>query len=234
MQLATAHDLTAYPVSRASRTAPGTEYGSGRTIRDYIDTVGDEIRLQRNQPLFQDGDLTDRIYCVDSGLLRSCKLLSDGRRQIGAFPGAGDLLLAFSGPRHGFTVEAVAAATVRSVSRKAVEALSSGNSAISREMLKITLGELTLVQNRLMLLGRKSAEERLASFLLEMLERFGDGDRVRLPMPRADIADYLGLTIETVSRTFTLFRHEGLVELPSAQLVVIADLCALEETSGAD
>jgi len=88
------------------------------------------------------------------------------------------------------------------------------------------------VHGRLLLLGRKTAEEKLATFLLEMLDRSFDADAIDLTMSRTDIADYLGLTIETVSRTFSMMKHEGVIALPSAQHVVILDRDALKEMSG--
>lgn len=187
---------------------------------------GASMTFERNAEIYGEGEPAEYLYRVVSGTVRTSKLLSDGRRQISAFCIAGDLFGLEVGDTHGFTAEAMGETTVLVVKRSAVIAESQRNSALAQELWAATAGELGRAQNHLLLLIR-SAEERVASFLLEMAARLPGKSGIDLPMTRQDIADYLGLTIETVSRTLTRFEKCAAIALPQSRHIVLRNHAAL-------
>jgi CRP/FNR family transcriptional regulator, nitrogen fixation regulation protein len=195
-----------------------------------IEMMGAPMTLPRNGEIYGEGEPADFIYKVISGTVRTSKLLADGRRQIGAFYLAGDVFGLEIGEEHGFSAEAINESTVLVIRRSALVALAMRDSAVARELWILTACELARVQEHLMLLV-KTAQERVAGFLLEMAARRPAGDTVELPMTRQDIADYLGLTIETVSRTLTALGNEAAIELPNSRRVVLRNRPALREMS---
>jgi CRP/FNR family transcriptional regulator, nitrogen fixation regulation protein len=146
---------------------------------------------------------------VIEGAVRTHKLLSDGRRQIGAFHLPGDIFGLENGDLHRFTAEAIVDTTVRLVERQSLEREAKNDPAMVRSLLTMTTDNLQHVENHLLLLGRQTAQERVGAFLLEMNGRQTSADVIALPMSRLDIADYLGLTIETVSRVLSKFQRKG-------------------------
>jgi CRP-like cAMP-binding protein len=208
-------------------SVPGNEISE-----DALDAIGTVMAVARGAELYSEGDAADSWYQVKSGVLRTCKLLPDGRRQIDAFLSPGDFL-GFEGlPEHSFGAEAITSATVVRYSRARVERLAAENARLGARLLQVTLRRLSEAHEHLLLLGRKTAEEKIASFILEMLGSASDRDVIELPMSRSDIADYLGLTIETVSRTFSALKQDGVLALPSAHRIVVLDRAALEELNG--
>jgi CRP-like cAMP-binding protein len=199
---------------------------------DPFEALGTVVTVLQGGELYAQGDDARHWYQVRSGVLRTCKLLSDGRRQIDDFLFPGDFFGFEIGAEHCFAAEAVTAATVIRYARGRLDSATSDNPRMSARLLQITLRQLGKAHERLMLLGRKTAEERVASFLLEMLKRSPAGSAVDLAMSRIDIADYLGLTIETVSRTFSALKRDGVIALHSAHHVAILDHDALEDLSG--
>ena len=199
---------------------------------DALDMLGTIVTAHAGAEIYGEGDMATAWYRVQSGVLRTCKLLPDGRRQIEDFLFPGDFFGLETRGEHSFAAEAITSATFVRYSRPRLVAAAADNSRVAARLLDVTLEQLDKVQNRLLLLGRKTAEEKLASFLLEMLDRSPKADAIDLTMSRTDIADYLGLTIETVSRTFSMMKHDGVIALPSAQHVEILDRGALEEMSG--
>jgi len=178
--------------------------------------------LAKDEELFAEGDHADCFYKVISGALRSFKLLSDGRRQIDAFHLPGDFLGLEAGGTHRFSAEAVCTAGVVAYRRCRLPALTQQDPAFREELMAAVLVSLERAQDHMLLLGRKTAEEKLATFLLGMAERLSDDEQhFDLPMPRADIADHLGLTIETVSRKLSQFARDGLIRLPAASRSVM-------------
>jgi len=199
---------------------------------DALEMLGTVATVRAGAEIYGEGDAATAWYRVQSGVLRTCKLLPDGRRQIEDFLFAGDFFGLETRGEHSFAAEAITSATVVRYSRPRLATAAASNSRLAARLLDVTLEQLGKVHGRLLLLGRKTAEEKLATFLLEMLDRSFDADAIDLTMSRTDIADYLGLTIETVSRTFSMMKHEGVIALPSAQHVVILDRVALEQMSG--
>ena len=168
-----------------------------------------EFRYRRDTEIFGEAEPADYIYQVIEGAVRSHKLLSDGRRQIGAFHLVGDIFGLENGDFHRFTAEAIVDTTVRLMKRESLERVAKTDFAMIQSLLRMTTDNLQHAENHLLLLGRKTSLERVAAFLLEMDRRLPAGDVIALPMCRRDIADYLGLTLETVSRAISKLKKKG-------------------------
>jgi CRP/FNR family nitrogen fixation transcriptional regulator len=168
-----------------------------------------EFKYGKGGEIFGQAEPADYIYQVIEGAVRTHKLLSDGRRQIGAFHLPGDIFGLENGDRHRFTAEAVVDTTVRLIKRKSLEREAKNDPAMVRSLLTMTTASLHHVENHLLLLGRQTAQERVGAFLLEMRGRQTSADVIALPMNQLDIADYLGLTVETVSRVLSKFQRKG-------------------------
>jgi CRP/FNR family nitrogen fixation transcriptional regulator len=168
-----------------------------------------EFKYRRGSEIFGQAEPADYVYQVIEGAVRTHKLLSDGRRQIGAFHLPSDIFGLENGDLHRFTAEAIVDTTVRLVERQSLEREAKNDPAMVRSLLTMTTDNLQHVENHLLLLGRQTAQERVGAFLLEMNGRQTSADVITLPMSRLDIADYLGLTIETVSRVLSKFQRMG-------------------------
>ncbi|MBR0741248.1 helix-turn-helix domain-containing protein [Bradyrhizobium liaoningense] len=166
-----------------------------------------EYTYRKGTEIFGEKEPAEHVYQVKRGAVRSYKLLSDGRRQIGAFHLMGDIFGLENGERHRFTAEAVVETTVRMIKRESLRAVAETDAVVARNLLSMTTHNLEHAENHMLLLGRKTALERVAAFIAEMDERTG-ASTMSLPMNRRDIADYLGLTIETVSRAVSRLQNE--------------------------
>ena len=186
------------------------------------------MNFGRNAEIFGEDEPADYFYKVVSGAVRISKLLSDGRRQIGAFYLPGEIFGLESGETHAFSAEAICDSQILVVKRSAFLAEAARDCAIVTEIWTQTMTHLQRAQNHMLLLGRKNAQERIAAFLLEMAARLSRTGEVELPMSRQDIADYLGLTIETVSRTLTQLERDGLIAIPASRRIVFRDRAALD------
>jgi CRP/FNR family nitrogen fixation transcriptional regulator len=196
-----------------------------------LDLMGAPMTFKRNTEIYGEGEPADYLYKVVSGAVRTYKMLSDGRRQIGAFYMPGDVFGLESGDEHTFSAEAVSEARVLVVKRSALVALAARDNEVAHQLWTITSRELQRAQEHVLALIR-TAEERVVSFLLEMASRVSGGNQIELPMSRQDIADYLGLTIETVSRTMTQLETSAAIELPSSRRVVLRNRVALDRLNG--
>ncbi len=196
-------------------------------LADAFAVMGAAMRFEHNSEIFGEGEPAEYFYKVVRGAVRTYKLLNDGRRQISAFHLAGDIFGIEAGKEHRFTADAIADSTVLVIKRSTLMALANRDSEIGSGLWAQATGDLLRAQNHMLLLGRKNAHERVASFLLEMAERSAGPETVELPMSRQDIADYLGLTIETVSRTLTLLENEAAIELPTSRRILLRDPAAL-------
>jgi CRP/FNR family transcriptional regulator, nitrogen fixation regulation protein len=194
-----------------------------------LDRIGSVVLLARDQTIFSEGDSARYFYKVIAGAVRSCRLLADGRRHICEFFLPGDFIALDADDIHHFSAEAVADTTLKRYPRSSLDQLTSVEPRVAKGLRSLICLRLLAAQQHLVLLGRKNAVERIASFLLEMAERNGDADHISLPMTRGDIADHLGLTTETVSRTFSHLRAQGVIELEGAANVLLMDNPALEE-----
>jgi CRP/FNR family nitrogen fixation transcriptional regulator len=171
-----------------------------------------DFRYGRGTEIFGEAEPAEYVYQVVEGAVRSYKLLSDGRRQIGAFHLVGDIFGLENGAVHRFTAEAIVDTTVRLAKRISLEHVAEANALVARELLTMTTSNLQHAENHMLLLGRKTSLERVAAFLLEMDGRLNATGVMALPMSRRDIADYLGLTLETVSRALSCLHEKGFLD----------------------
>jgi CRP-like cAMP-binding protein len=192
-----------------------------------LQQIGTRLQFSRNQEIYAQGE-GGGFWCeVLAGAVRITKLRSDGRRHIAEFCFAGDAFGLDRVAEREFSAEAVVDAVVMRYPRAATERLIDNNPAVARLLRDVTLKSLAAAQSRLALLGRMTAGERVASFLLELSERSDDGKHVELPMCRCDIADYLGLTVETVCREFSDLKRRKVIEV-APRSVTLLDRLTLE------
>jgi CRP/FNR family nitrogen fixation transcriptional regulator len=189
--------------------------------------MGARMTYARNTEIYGEDEPADYLYKVVSGAVRVCKLLDDGRRQIAAFHLPGEIFGLEVGADHRFTAEAIVDSVIVIVKRSAVVALAARDGEVARELWAHTARDLQQVQEHMLLLGCLSARERVAAFLLQMAKRMSCSNEVDLPMARQDIADYLGLTIETVSRTISQLENDAAIGLPSSRRIVLRNRSAL-------
>jgi len=202
--------------------------GLGQQAARHIAAISVVQSFSPGRAVFSEGDEAKNVYEVMQGTLRLYKLLCDGRRQITGFLSEGHLLgLAHDG-HYLYTAEAITEATLCRYPRPRFARMVDEVPGFAQRLLAVTSNELCAAQDQMLLLGRKSAVEKLASFLLMMARRRGIDKRVRIPMTRSDIADYLGLTVETVSRTLTKLKQDGVIALPSANDIELRDHDQLE------
>ena len=191
-----------------------------------IELMSAPMSFARNAEIYGEGEAADYLYKVVSGTVRTYKVLTDGRRQVGGFYLPGEIFGLETGDEHGFSAEAITQCEVLVIRRSALVALADKDHDVARQLWTLTGNELRRLQEHILLLI-KSAQERVAAFLLEMEQRVYAGNAVELPMSRQDIADYLGLTIETVSRTLTNMENASTIELSSSRRIVLRNRSAL-------
>ena len=192
-----------------------------------LERIGTRLSFSRNDEIYAEGDRADCWYKVVSGTVWVCKLLADGRRHIGEFCFSGDWFGIDSRGERLYSAEAVDDVIVMRFQRTATERLIEQNSVLARLLRDTMLRHLANAHGRTVLLGRMTAPERVAAFLIEMLERRDRTKALDLPMARNDIADYLGLTIETVCRTLSAFKRDGVIAIPSPHRIELLDRHAL-------
>jgi CRP/FNR family transcriptional regulator len=179
--------------------------------------LGRQVYFRPGETVFAQEEMTTSFYNLLEGVMRLYKLLADGRRQIIGFALPGDFLGLAASSRHNFSADAIGAVELCQFSRSGFTKFSQNKPDLLRRINELAVKELGQAQNHMVLLGRRSAEEKVATFLVgwrnRMAELPGPSHTLPLPMSRQDIADYLGLTIETVSRTFTKFEREGVIEI---------------------
>jgi CRP/FNR family transcriptional regulator, anaerobic regulatory protein len=190
-------------------------------------------RVRAGEAFLSEGDAASHFFKIIEGVVKIYKLLPDGRRQITGFLAAGDLLGLAINDVYTYSAEALTPVTVCKFPRRQFERLLDEFPPMEKRMLAMASNELAAAQEQMMLLGRKTAHEKIASFLLALVrreERLGrSGSVIYLAMTRTDIADYLGLTTETASRVFSSLKKRGWIELESGNRVVLSDRDALEE-----
>jgi CRP/FNR family transcriptional regulator, nitrogen fixation regulation protein len=192
-----------------------------------MDLMGATMAYPGNSEIFGEGEPAEYLYKVFSGSVRTYKILRDGRRQVGGFYLRGDIFGLEFADEHTLSAEAIADTKVMVVKRTVLDALAGRNASIAQQLFALTGRELGRVQDRIMLLI-KSAQERVAAFLLEMAERASESNIVELPMSRQDIADYLGLSLETVSRTLSALQTAAAIGVSSSsRRIVLRNRAAL-------
>jgi len=171
-----------------------------------------ELTYKRGAEIYSEKGPAEYVYQVRTGTVRSYKLLTDGRRQIGAFHLVGDIFGLENGSEHRFTAEAVVETTVRLIKRQSLEAVAESDAVVARNLLCLTTNNLEHAETHMLLLGRKTSLEKVAAFLVEMDARLTAAGTMALPMSRRDIADYLGLALETVSRALSQLQRAGVLD----------------------
>jgi CRP-like cAMP-binding protein len=222
-----ARDIGRQGLERIDRRRPRTELTASSGVLARM-MLGVPIKFGAGVEIYGEGEPIEYVYEVVHGAVRTVKVLTDGRRTIGGFYFAGDIFGLEEGREHSLSAEAVVDSSVRVVKRRALIRLAGYDRELAQQLLAGTSREIARVHNHALMLI-KTAQERVGSFLLEMGERIAVGDLVVLPMSRQDIADYLGVTIETVSRTFTTLEGTAAIALPNARAVVLRDRAALRQ-----
>lgn len=187
----------------------------GVTSRQIPVVASDQLTCTKGTEIYREKEPADYIYQVTVGAVRSYKRLSDGRRQIGAFHLIGDIFGLENGNEHRFTAEAIVDTKVRVIKRAGLEDRAVRDPAVAGHLLRMTTDLLQHAEDHLLLLGRKNAVEKVAAFLIEMDTRMTASAAMTLPMSRRDIADYLGLQLETVSRALSQLRAAGVLKFVS-------------------
>jgi CRP/FNR family transcriptional regulator, nitrogen fixation regulation protein len=205
-------------------SAPVTH--SADPLGQSMQLMGAMMAYPRNTEIFGENEPADYLYKVVSGSVRTYKILSDGRRQVGGFYLPGDIFGLEFAEEHSLSAEAITDAKVLVVKRSALNTLAGRDASVAQQLFALTGRELHRAQDRILLLI-KSAQERVASFLLEMGERAAQNNIIDLPMSRQDIADYLGLTVETVSRTLTSLETAAAIEVSTSRRIVLRNRAAL-------
>jgi CRP-like cAMP-binding protein len=229
-------------IEKASQTLAASSVGAEKQSQTELaqddlkalDKIGIKLRFARNETVFSEGDEAAFSYRVVSGAIRLCKHLVDVRRQISDFVLPGDYCGFLHLEAHRFTAEATSDLEVVAYPHRQVEALGESMPSMRRRLTDFLSRRLMGVQDHLIMLGRQTAKERVLSFLIRLATNAGaeDGEAVALPMNRQDMADYLGLTIETVSRVMTDLKRSRLVTLPELHEFAIVDMERARETVG--
>jgi len=213
--------ITQHRINPREQSAPkAASLVSRCTLFGEMEFGGVPMPFDRNAEIYGEGESADYVYKVLNGSVRAYKVLSDGRRQITAFYLPGDVFGIETGAEHANSAEAIDKATILVVRRNSVFAVAERDGEVARQLWSVTAAELKRSQNHALLLI-KTAKERIAAFLLEMAERLVGKGCVELPMSRQDIADYLGLTIETVSRTLTQLSAGSTIQLLASRRIVL-------------
>jgi len=191
------------------------------------------MSLDQGDPLFDEGEPAQNVFNVTGGCIKVYKLLPDGRRQIIGFLFPGDFLGLAITDEYAYSAEAVSASSVCRLPRRELDVLLDRFPKLEKQLLNVASNELAIAQDQMLLLGRKTAKEKVASMLLMVSKRARDRGQtenpIYMPMTRSDIGDYLGLTTETVSRTFTQLKGDGLIAIERGNRIALIDVEAMEE-----
>jgi CRP/FNR family nitrogen fixation transcriptional regulator len=202
-------------------------------VKSPLSGFGSVSHFARNNTIFSEGEDAAYSYRVVAGAVRLSKMMPDGRRQIAEFALPGDFFGINWLQEHALTAEALTDVTLICYTRGRLERLGDENREIRAELFSTLRHDLWAAQNHLVILGRQSANERVASFLAQLMERSKRADKriVEIPMTRQDIADYLGLTIETVCRSLTKLKQAGIIDIPSRHEIVVRNTAALRRAA---
>ncbi|HVP85053.1 MAG TPA: helix-turn-helix domain-containing protein [Rhizomicrobium sp.] len=218
---------TATAVSYDTFSTPQPSFPAN-TAAPAFQAIGTVAHFGPNETIFAEGDDARYAYKVVSGAVRICKLLADGRRQITEFALDGDHFGFEWTNEHAVTAEALGPVTALRFPRARVERLEREEQGVRHSLMQMLRRDLLSAQNHLLMLGRQTAKERVASFLLQMIERRDNGNTIDVPMSRQDIADYLGLTIETVCRALSEMKRSRIISIPNRHQIVVRNSDVLE------
>ncbi|MGP8233005.1 MAG: helix-turn-helix domain-containing protein [Methylovirgula sp.] len=217
----------AYQLDRKPVAAVPVKFADPRE-NGVLGLAGSVQNFTQDREIYTEGAPVETFYKVVSGVVRTCKFLSDGRRQIDAFYQAGDIFGIEGEALHSLSAEAVSDCTLISYRRRGADVTTAGGQ-IADQLFNHLMQRLARAQEHALLLGRRSAVEKVAAFLVDWADYSADHRSVSLAMTRQDIADYLGLTIETVSRTLSHLERENLIEMPTARQIRLTNLEALRD-----
>ena len=217
----------------SARTHPGP-YPSpgGANELSVLDRIGTPLAVPQNQTIFSQGEPVNHAYKIVRGVVRLCKHLPDGRRQIAQFLFPEDYFSFVTIGDHGFSAEAVTDLSLLSFPQERIERLCQDNPNLRNKLFQMLSQRVHNIQNHLTSVGRQTAKERVAAFLLLLAERLGSGVTLNVPMNRQDMGDYLSLTMETVSRTLSSLKASQVIAIPdqhSLELRNVGRLRALAE-----
>jgi CRP-like cAMP-binding protein len=195
-----------------------------------LQRIGTKSRIARNETIFFEGDPAENAYKVVSGVVRLCKHMAGGRRHIAQFSYPGDFFSVLDVEQHCFTAEAVTDVVLMCYPQRQLAVLGEERPSVRSRFVTLLSQRLCEMQDHLTVLGRQTAKERVTSFLLSLAERVGvdEDDLIDAPMTRLDMADYLGLTNETVCRVISELRRSGLIESPNFRQFILSDVDALQ------
>jgi CRP/FNR family nitrogen fixation transcriptional regulator len=222
MRLASKMVAAQSPGGQLPKLGPGLN-----TIAVHRGLNGIRMVYASNMEIFGEGEPAEYLYEVVRGSVRSCKMFGDGRRQITNFHMRGEVFGLEPDEEHHFSAEAVTDSIILAVKRSAIMGLAACDLYFAHQLWAVTAQDHRRIQNHIVVLGYMKARQRVAAFLLPMVPRSPGDDEIELSMSRQDIADYLGLTIETVSRTITQFEQEAVIGIASARRIIIRDRAAL-------
>lgn len=200
-------------------------------LNEPLKSAGTVVEVPEGREICAEGEETETFYKVVSGVVRICKFLADGRRQIEAFHVAGEMFGLELGDERVMSAEAVTDCRLIAYRRRGVEQQARTDQAISQQLFHHAMQSLSRAQAHSLLLSRRGAAEKVAAFLLDWMGKNSVGSTVHLPMSRQEIADYLGLTIESVSRSMSQFERDRMIALSGARHVRILNQSALEDTT---
>jgi CRP/FNR family transcriptional regulator len=203
------------------------------TLKDLFKGQPTET-FSAGEALFWEGDQAGHIFDVLEGVLRVYRIMSDGRRAIMGFIHPGEVLGVSFQNRYLFTAEAVTDVKIRRFARGRFFTMINESPALRPQLFAILCDEMSAAQDQMLLLGRKTAEERVVSFLLTIHRKSATDGEIEVPMSRQDMADYLGLTMETVSRMMTSLTRRGLIAAGARHTVILRKLTTLREIAGDD
>jgi CRP-like cAMP-binding protein len=208
-----------------------TVASQARGLPTAVEHLASRAYYHKGETIYYQAGPAEFCYRIESGAARECALLADGRRQVVGFLMAGDMF-GFCAPEvHRFSGEIIVDATVVArYPRHWIERLAESDPEVARRYRQLASEAIDHLQARIAMLARPTALEKVSSFLLEMADRsaFGSKQLIELPMSRYDIADYLALSVETVSRSLTALRRRRVIALPGARRVSIVDRDRLE------
>lgn len=206
---------------RPSAVALAANTQKSEFMSGHPSLIATEHSYGAEEEIYGEGEPAEFVYQVVKGAVRTYKILADGRRQIGAFHLPGDVFGLISGSTHHLTAEATTDTTLRMVKRRALEAAAKTDVRIACDLWTMTAASLHHAEEHMLLLGRKSTTERVTTFLLEMNRRLAVTGMVALPMCRRDIGDYLGLALETVSRTLSRLNDQGMLSFSGVRQITL-------------
>lgn len=220
-------------LQQSKSAKPANQYRLAHDALDLLEQFGSTVFVHRGHEIYGQGDPAESCWQVLTGCIRTVMMMEDGRRQVGEFLWPGDFVGIDDMDIHDFNAEAVTDATLRHYPRRMIDALAQSHAVLSSRLRAMTVAKLQRAHVQVVLLGRKSATERVASFLMDMHRRSTSANCrfLNLPMSRMDMADYLGLTIETVCRNLRLLRRCGIIYV-SHEGIELRDCAALNRLVG--